>query len=118
MKLIWTDKIDLKAEGVLNIKEIAGVYRLGYYDPKLNEYHVYYIGQASNLKDRLSCHIPENEENSCCKKYLNNYKCYFKAAAVSTQSDRDACERALYDHFKPPCVEKVPDVEPAEINYD
>jgi len=118
MKLVWTEKIDLTTSGVSTIREVAGVYRLGYYTPATNEYKVYYVGQAANLKTRLTNHLPGNEENSCCIKHLTNYKCYFKAAGVSTQSDRDACERALYDRFNPPCVEKVPDVEPAEINYD
>jgi excinuclease UvrABC nuclease subunit len=118
MKLVWTEKIDLTTDEVSTIREVAGVYRLGYLDPTDNKYKVYYVGQAANLKTRLTNHLSENEENSCCKRHLSNYNCYFKAAGVSTQSDRDACERALYDHFEPPCVEKVPDVDPADINYD
>lgn len=39
-----------------------------------------------------------------CNKYLKNYTCYFKACAISNQSDRDGAEVALYNHFKPDCV--------------
>lgn len=118
MRLIWTGLIDLNETGVSGIKEIPGVYRLDYLNNKDNKYYVYYVGQAENLKKRLSEHLVGNEINSCCWKYLQNYNCYFKTAALSTKSERDGAEVSLYQHFKPNCPERIPDEEPLDINFD
>lgn len=116
MKLQWTDLIELTQTGVARIREIAGIYRLSYFDPARNGYHVYYTGQAGNLNERLGQHLPVTETNASCQEYLSNYKCYFRAAVVSLQADRDAAEAALYNYFKPACVDRVPAVNPVQIN--
>jgi excinuclease UvrABC nuclease subunit len=118
MKLNWTERITLTQSGVKRIKAIAGVYRLIYYNRTTEKYYVYYVGQADDLNDRLWQHLPGNEENTCCQRHLNNYTCYFRAAAASRQADRDGAEVALYNHFEPSCVERIPDVEPIDINFD
>ena len=118
MQLNWTSRLSLTNERVETIKEIAGVYRLIYRQPDDNSYYVYYVGQAENLRERLYKHLPENETSSCCKKHLKNYNCYFRAAAVSRQSDRDGIEVTLYNKYKPECVEKIPDAEPIDINFE
>lgn len=117
MQINWTNRIELTEDGVSTIKEVSGVYRLIYYNPNKQDYFVYYVGQAVNLKKRLTDHLLGNEQNTCCDKHLRNYKCYFRAAAVAQQSDRDAIEVALYNKFSPSCTEKVPDVEPADVNF-
>ena len=117
MEITWTKRIILDEDGVSGINQIAGVYRLIYYDSEAEKYYVYYVGQASDLNDRLSKHLPGNEVNVCCNKHLKNYDCYFRAAAISKQSDRDGAEVALYNKYKPDCVERIPDVEPIEINF-
>ena len=118
MQLNWTSRLPLTSEKVQTIREIAGVYKLIYYQLSDEGYYVYYVGQADNLRDRLYQHLPSNEANSCCSKYLKNYNCYFRAAAVSRQSDRDGIEVTLYNKYKPECVEKIPDVEPIDINFE
>ncbi len=117
MELTWTERIKLDEGGVNRIKSVAGVYRLIYYNSSKNVYYVYYVGQASDLKDRLSQHLPDTETSSCCKKYLDSYDCYFRATAVAKQSDRDGAEVALYNEYKPSCVERIPDVDPIDINF-
>lgn len=100
------------------INNVAGVYRLSYYDKNKRGYYIYYVGQASDLNSRLGQHRKGNEVNQCCNGYLNSYDCYFRAAGVSSQSDRDGAEVALYKKYEPGCVEKIPDVNPAEINFE
>jgi len=118
MQLKWTERIPLTQSGVNRIKAIAGVYRLINYNRTDDKYYVYYVGQADDLNNRLAQHLPGNETNECCQKYLNDYTCYFRAAAISGQADRDGAEVALYNKFKPTCVERIPDVKPIEINFD
>ncbi len=118
MTLNWTERIALTQTGVDRIKAIAGVYRIFHYDQNKNAYYVHYVGQAEDLNDRLSQHLSANETNKCCQRHLDNYTCYFRAAAVSRQADRDGAEVALYNKFKPTCVERIPDVEPIDINFD
>jgi len=118
MNLKWTERFLLTESGVDRIKAIAGVYRLIYYDRNRGKYYVYYVGQADDLNDRLAQHLSGEEMNKCCQRHLDNYTCYFRAAAVSQQSDRDGAEVALYNHFEPSCVERIPDVDPIDINFD
>ncbi len=117
MQLKWTERIPLTKTGVDKINSIAGVYRLIYKESD-DKYYVYYVGQTDDLNDRLSQHLSDNEENECCQKHLDKYTCYFRAAAISTQANRDGAEVALYNQYKPTCVERVPDVDPIEINFD
>ncbi|PIQ69677.1 MAG: hypothetical protein COY22_00370 [Candidatus Tagabacteria bacterium CG_4_10_14_0_2_um_filter_40_13] len=118
MKLNWTERISLTQSGVNRIKAVAGVYRLIYYNRSEDKYYISYVGQAEDLNDRLTKHLPGNETNKCCERYLNNYICYFRAAAISRQVDRDGAEVALYNHFKPSCVDRIPDAEPIDINFE
>ena len=117
MDLEWTDPIPLTESGVAGINAIAGVYRLMYYDTNKEKRRIYYVGQTKDLNKRLSDHLPSNETKKCCKEYLKEYDCYFRAAGISKADDRDGAEVALYNRFKPPCVDKIPDVDPIEINF-
>lgn len=118
MQLKWTERTPLTESGVNRIKAIAGIYRLINYNKTDNKYYVYYVGQADDLNNRLTQHLSGNETNKCCQKYFDKYTCYFRAAAISKQADRDGVEVALYNKFKPTCVERIPDVEPIEINFE
>lgn len=118
MKLNWTERIVLIQSGVDRIKAVAGIYRLIYHNRDKDTYYVHYVGQAENLNDRLTQHLSGNETNKCCQRHLDNYTCYFRAAAISRQADRDGAEVALYNKFKPTCVERIPDVDPIDINFD
>ena len=118
MQLNWTKLISLTQLGVDKIKAIAGVYRLIHYNRSKDKYYVHYVVLAEDLNDRLTKHLSGNEVNKCCQKNLDNYTCYFRAAAISRQADRDGAEVALYNHYKPPCVDRIPDVNPIDINFD
>lgn len=118
MQLKWTERISLTESGINRIKPVAGVYRLINHDQNDNKYYVYYVGQAQDLNERLSQHLSGNEVNKCCQKHLDDYTCYFRAAAVSQQADRDGIEVALYNQYKPTCVERIPDVDPIDVNFD
>ena len=115
MNLKWTVLIPLTKANVDSLKKLAGVYRLIYYDATENKYRVYYVGQANDLSKGLYEHLPGNETKKCCKEYLNKHYCYFRAAPISKQSDRDGVEVALYDKYEPECVGRKPDVDPIEI---
>ena len=118
MEVKWTKLIPLDQSGVNRIKEVPGVYRISHYDSNDQKYRIHYVGQAENLKERLWQHLSGNEVNSCCSRFLKSYKCYFRACVVSTQSNRDSVEVALYEKYKPECVERIPDVKAISINFE
>lgn len=118
MKISWTKRIPLNEDGVALINKVAGVYKLIHHDSGKKKYYVHYVGQAKNLNDRLTKHLIDNKDNECCIEYLNEYDCYFRAAAISTQAERDSAEVALYNKYEPKCVERIPDVDPIEINFN
>lgn len=119
MQVTWTELIPLDQTGVNRIKEnISGVYRISHYDQNKNSYYVHYVGQAENLKERLGQHLAGSETNSCCNSFLKSHKCYFRACSISTQSNRDGAEVALYEKYQPKCVERIPDVNAIEINFE
>src|SRR3990167_7036658 len=64
---------------------------------------VFYVGQASDLRERLYAHLQSTEPNSCIREYVGKYICHFKFAFLYRQEDRDAAERALYFHYRPAC---------------
>jgi len=117
MQLNWTKRISLTQSGVDEINAVAGVYLLIYHNSSKDKCYVYYVGQTKDLNDRLTKHLLGNEIDKCCQEYLDNYTCYFRAAAVSQQADRDGVEVALYNHYKPSCVDRIPDANPIDINF-
>jgi hypothetical protein len=119
MQVSWTKLISLDQTGINSIKDgVSGVYRISHYDQNNNSYYVHYVGQAENLKERLGQHLISSETNSCCNSFLKNNKCYFRACSISTQSERDGAEVALYQKYQPKCVERIPDVKAININFE
>ena len=118
MKLNWSKLIELNESEIATVNEVSAVYRISYLNPNDGKYYVFYVGQAQNLKTRLTEHLPENEKNKCCRDYLEKYTCFFRAAVVKNQSDRDGAEVALYNHFSPSCPERIPDVDSIDINFE
>lgn len=116
MNLVWTDRTILEKQEIDKLENKPGIYRLIYFSPTRNNYYVYYVGQANDLKKRMYEHLLGNELNECCVKYLRSYTCYFRLARIDKQSERDGAEVFMFEHFKPECVEKVPDVDPIDIN--
>lgn len=117
LTLNWSDVL-LYTESNVNVHAplSAGVYRLSYQDG--DKRPVFYIGQAENLYQRLRDHLSDAEANGCIVRCLRRYTCYFRSARVARQADRDCAERALYDHYKPPCNTVPPLGEPCDINFE
>lgn len=84
-----------------------GVYKIAV-NLKNGKKRVVYVGQAANLEARLRVHLSERESNLGLYNLLREYQCSFAIAVVPFQADRDAAERALYLHFRPPCNTQVP----------
>ncbi len=118
MKINWTPRIKINTTGVSSLKEKPGVYRLVYLDPKDNNYYVFYVGQADNLKYALAQHLPWRETNPHLAYYLKNFKCFFRAASVQEKSNRDRTEVALYKHFMPSTIKIITNLQPATVNFE
>jgi len=88
-----------------NVKRYAptsgGVYRLV---AKSDEkYPVFYVGQSEDLQDRLLNHLSASEPNSCIKRHLGNYSCFFRFLRVGSAADRDRIEKQQIQKFSPTC---------------
>ncbi|MBL7073873.1 GIY-YIG nuclease family protein [candidate division KSB1 bacterium] len=79
----------------------AGVYLL-WVKYKSDRWEAFYIGQASNLENRLLEHLSDEEKNNCIKENVK-YTSGFHYAKVGKQSDRDGIEKYLYDHYSTEC---------------
>lgn len=88
-----------------NIKKYApptgGVYRLSY--KKNGSYYVFYIGQSNNLERRLLEHLGPSETDSCIKRHLRDYDCFFRFIEISSLDERNRVERNQIDEYDPPC---------------
>jgi len=96
----------------------AGVYKIGI-KQKDEKLAVRYVGQANDLDRRLKEHLDlDNEPNECLVERLRKYHAEFSFAEVSTQSDRDGAEKALYDFYEPACndADAIPNGLDIEIN--
>lgn len=118
MNVIWSDLLSLSANSVQSAPRKAGIYRLSYQNPTDSKYYIYYFGQAIDLNDRLNKHLPTAETNPCCKNYSSKYICAYKYALVDNQTDRDSAEAGINKLFHNTCVDRVPDVIPANINIE
>lgn len=92
----------------------AGVYLL-WVKYKSGQWECFYIGQASNLEDRLLDHLSDEEENNCIKENVK-YRSGFHYAKVGRESDRDGIEKYLYDHYSPECNKVDPGGTPIRVN--
>ena len=79
----------------------GGVYRLIY--KKGEKYYVFYVGQSDDLERRLLEHLGTSEPNSCIKRHLRDYSCFFRFLSVSSQVDRDRIEYEEIEEYKPTC---------------
>lgn len=106
--LTWTILTELTDTEINNLEDdIAGVYRLSY-ESENGEYYVFYVGQSDNIKNRLSQHKSQNEENVCIRNFLSTKKCFFRYALITKPYIRDAAEKQMYKHFEPSCNGKEP----------
>ena len=119
LQLEWKGYYSYNAENLDKVPSDAGVYKISV-KLKNERLKPFYVGQANDLKDRLSDHLQDYEPNDCVKKHVRDYICHFKYALVSRQSDRDGAERALYQHYKPECndPDAIPSGPDLEINTD
>lgn len=63
-------------------------------------YKVRYVGQG-NIKERLLCHLSDNDTNKDLCAHIKKYKMKASYAEVGKQEDRDGIELFLYEKFNP-----------------
>jgi len=117
LKLNWSSRYEYTGSNVnVYAPTGGGVYRLVHKSG--DEYYVFYVGQAANIDERLRQHLAATEPDACIKRHLRDYTCYFRYAMVSSLTDRNGAERALYDQYKPTCNNVSPPGLPADINFE
>lgn len=119
MKLTWSKLLPLNEAVVSSQSQNSGVYRLSYKSAD-GSYYVFYVGDAqSSLKESLTGHISEGEENVCVKTTKKNLECYFRVAEISGVQDRTNIVRTMIEHFKPKCnTPQTTEGKFVEINFN
>lgn len=99
----WLGRFDYTETSVKKYAPVSGgAYRL-IYKKDTNTFIVFYVGQSDNLERRLLEHLADSEPNTCIKRHLNNYSCYFRCLEVGTQSERDRVEQQQISEYTPSC---------------
>ena len=118
MELTWSKLLPLNETVILSQPVKAGVYRLSYKSAD-GSYYVFYVGNADiSLKDSLTRHISENEENICIKTTIKNLECYFKVTEINNPAERVNAIRTMIEHFKPKCNPPQTAGEVVDINFN
>jgi len=98
----WSNRYSYTEENVQKYAPLtAGVYRLIYKSD--NDYYVFYVGQSNNLQRRLLEHLSPSEPDSCIKRHLRDYNCFFRFIEISSQDERNRVEREQIEKYKPNC---------------
>jgi excinuclease UvrABC nuclease subunit len=116
MIVTWSGFYNLNEDAVSSyVPSSPGVYILWV---KLNNgnWRAFYVGKARDLKNRLFCHLSQEEENLCLKNHVHSYICGFEFALVGTEDSRSGIEKFLFDHYKPECNKINPGAIPMPIN--
>ena len=79
----------------------GGVYRLINKDG--DKYYVFYVGQSNDLERRLLEHLSPNEIDTCIKRYLLDYDCFFRFKEINSASERDRVEQEQIKKYNPSC---------------
>ena len=97
----------------------AGIYKISV-ELQSGNLRPIYVGQTESISGRLSQYVYEDTDNVCLVQHMREHNCFFKVTKLSSSVDRDAGERALYNHYKTECndPDKVPNVLPLDINLD
>lgn len=100
----WSGRFEYTETNVKKYAPVsAGVYRLVYKKDN-DSYIVFYIGKGDDsLERRLLEHLATSEQNSCIKRHINNYSCYFRFLEVTTQAERDKIEEQQIGEYTPSC---------------
>ena len=115
--LTWSSLQLLESSIIDNLPQEAGVYRLSYKSAD-GPYYVFYVGQADNIRERLTQHLNGINTNPCVTTYIKNLKCYFVYTLIAESNLRKDIERTNYDHFKPKCNVQMPAGNFIDINYN
>jgi len=117
LKLNWSPVHEYTESNVQRyVPKEGGVYRLSYKSE--DELPMFYVGQASDLEERLLQHLTVTEPNACIKRHVRDYNCSFRYAKVASIADRNGAERALYDKYGHTCNDVAPPGPPADINFE
>ena len=107
--LTWTKLTELSDSSVKKLADnLAGVYRFSYKSDDDN-YYIFYVGKAEDIKGRLLEHLSSAEKNVCIKNYLASKKCFFRYAKITKTYIRDAVEKQMYKQYEPSCNEIEPE---------
>lgn len=99
--LSWSKLIPFNSANINIIdSNMEGVYRLSRQEGE--KIFVFYVGKGK-IKDRLSNHLSESEDNDCLKATIKSYTCFFRYSIITKDEVRKAAERKMYKVYQPSC---------------
>ena len=116
--LKWNPLTILNEDTIKSIdNNITAAYRLSYKHKNGNIY-VFYVGESTNLKDKL-LEFLNSDENQCIENYIKSYVCYFRYTEINETALRIKVASKLYKYYQPACGEPLQDDEiDIEININ
>jgi excinuclease UvrABC nuclease subunit len=112
--LKWSNLSPIDTAIISGLDEKPAVFRLSYKSAD-NQYYVFYISSAKNLKTDLK-KLVTTTKDTCLLTHLSNLECYFKYSYLPDNINSEDAERALYEKFKPRCNLAVPEGQLIDIN--
>lgn len=111
MTIKWYKNLKRDASGIENK---SGVYIFSTKQESDDRFAVDYVGKSENLKDRISYHLSDSEENSKLRNHLKKGYVTKISYAYVDKKYIGGLELYLYNRFEPPCNEIAPPAD-AEI---
>lgn len=120
LNIVWQGYFNL-TDGVIkrNAYSTAGVYKIAVLQSD-GTLAVRYVGQTENITNRMLEHLNDDgSKNKCLAGKIAKFDCRFCFGELSRKDERDAAERALYDHYRPECndPDHIPNVQAADMNF-
>lgn len=81
---------------------------------RAGEWRCFYVGNADDLEGGLLSHLSVLASNPCLKEHRKN-KCGFQWMMISTEAERAAVEKYLYDVMGPECNPADPGGAPLQV---
>jgi hypothetical protein len=95
---------------------IPGVYLLHAFNRYLGYYPPIYVGQTSDLTNRLIQHMESQTTSPEIRYVRKTFRMYFTAAPVLSREMREAIEAGLIGALRPMCNRQVPRIRPIYCN--
>ena len=120
LSLTWTKFLELSpVAAALSLPDQPGVFRLSTYNPTIDARVVFYVGESHDIRSDVT-DLFKNTIESCIGQHLWTTLCYVRYTLLSSQSEREAVVRFLYQQCAPSCNDSfdIPNAPQVSTNFE